>query len=171
MNLVEPTIKLEWQFRQMAEDFAAADEGKFAEELAVTADFEDYLTQKSNCKAGINLKAGYVPFSTYWLVDDKDSIIGVSSLRHYLNGYLENHGGHIGYHISPAFRRKGFGTELLRLTLDKARELKIPRALVTCDVDNIGSNKVIQNNGGVFEDQRHDDSGVAYNRYWIELGA
>lgn len=35
-------------------------------------------------------------------------------------------------------------------------------ALITCDVDNIGSRRVIENNGGILEDQRG-----AKLRYWV----
>ena len=44
----------------------------------------------------------------------------------------------------------------------QAAKLGIDPVLVTCDDDNTGSMKVIEANGGVFEDQR----GVKL-RYWI----
>ncbi|WP_027660646.1 GNAT family N-acetyltransferase [Salinispora fenicalii] len=47
-------------------------------------------------------------------------------------------------------------------SLPMAYHLDITSALVTCDVDNIASRKVIERNGGVFADQR---SGKL--RFWV----
>jgi predicted acetyltransferase len=42
--------------------------------------------------------------------------------------------------------------------------------LVTCDDDNIGSRKIIEKNGGVFEGLvKNTREMVAKRRYWIEL--
>ena len=56
-------------------------------------------------------------------------------------------------------------TEALRLVLPHAAALGIDPALLTCDVDNIASAKVIEANGGVLEDVR----GVK-KRYWVPAG-
>ena len=55
-----------------------------------------------------------------------------------------------------------------------AKELiKDDRVLVTCDDDNIGSAKVIENNGGILENKviNHDEYGdeVLTRRYWIKI--
>ena len=115
-------------------------------------------------------KGGWVPCSTFYLVDDKGTIMGKSSLRHHLNDFLRTIGGHIGYIIRPDQWRKGYGTEILRLTLEKARERGLERVLVTCDEDNIASMKIIEKNGGIFETTyREDENAVAKRRYWISL--
>jgi predicted acetyltransferase len=51
---------------------------------------------------------------------------------------------------------------MLAAALPIAYKLGIDPALVTCDVDNVGSRKVIENNRGVLEDQR-----AAKLRYWV----
>jgi predicted acetyltransferase len=71
-------------------------------------------------------------------------------------------GGHIGYDVRPSARRRGHATAMLRAALPVARGLGIESALVTCDEDNVASRKVIEANGGVFEDQRGDKL-----RFWI----
>ena len=79
-------------------------------------------------------------------------------------------GGHIGYAVVPRERRKGYGTEMLRLGLEKAKKLGIKKALVTSDETNIGSKKIIEKNGGVLENQvPNPETGIDKFRYWIEV--
>jgi predicted acetyltransferase len=62
--------------------------------------------------------------------------------------------GHIGYDVAPAARRQGHGTAMLRAALPIAAKLGLSQALITCDVDNIGSRRIIEANGGRLEDVR-----------------
>ena len=59
----------------------------------------------------------------------------------------------IGYAVRPTARRRGHDTAMLRAGLAVAHDLGIASALITRDVDNIGSRRVIENNGGILEDQ------------------
>jgi len=106
-----------------------------------------------------------------WLVADVDgAIVGRTSIRHRLNGYLAFHGGHIGYAVRPAFRRRGHATDILRQSLIIARSYGIGPALVTCDDDNVGSATVIERCGGALErvvPAHESDTGVAFRRYWV----
>jgi predicted acetyltransferase len=79
---------------------------------------------------------------------------------------LLDYGGHIGYDIRPSARRRGHATAMLAEALPVAAKLGIDRVLVTCDDDNVGSRKVIEANGGVFEDQRREKL-----RYWVPTSA
>ena len=97
-------------------------------------------------------------------------VLGTSRLRHHLNERLRLMGGHIGYGIRPSEQRKGYGTQILALTLVEARKLGIKRVLVTCDVDNIASVRVIEKNGGFLAERvtpANYDREIAL--YWIEL--
>ncbi|HJT58972.1 MAG TPA: GNAT family N-acetyltransferase [Ktedonobacteraceae bacterium] len=112
---------------------------------------------------------GRVPSSDFWLIDDNE-YIGRLSVRHELNDQLLKVGGHIGYEIRPSKRRLGYGNQILQLGLQKAKELGLRRVLVTCDEDNIGSKKIIENNGGQFENAIEiDESNVKKLRYWIDI--
>lgn len=51
---------------------------------------------------------------------------------------------------------------MLRAALPVVAGLGIDRALVTCDVDNVASRKVIEACGGEFEDQRGGKL-----RFWV----
>lgn len=104
--------------------------------------------------------------STFWLIRDMSRVVGAVNVRHRLNKYLAEIGGHIGYGIRPSERRKGYATEILKQALIKGRELGISEALVTCDKDNIGSAKTILKNGGVL-DSETIVNGIEIQRYWI----
>lgn len=59
---------------------------------------------------------------------------------------------------------------LLANAKDFGRTLGLDRILVTCSVDNLGSSRVIERNGGVIEDIVHDEeSNENIARYWITL--
>jgi len=111
----------------------------------------------------------WVTGSVYFAVVD-GKIIGTIAVRHYLNDSLMKSGGHIGYGIRPSERRKGYGTKMLALALEKCREFGIEKALVTCDKVNIASAKTAMRNGGVLENEIIEDDGNIVQRYWITLG-
>ena len=128
-------------------------------------DFEYYL-DNLEIKEPIE---GKVPDSTFFLLDEQRNIfIGAANIRHYLNDYLLEYGGHIGDGIRPSERRKGYATELIRLSLLECKKLGIDRVLMVCDKDNIGSRKSIINNGGILENEFIDEKGNINQRYWIE---
>ena len=77
---------------------------------------------------------GLVPSSTYLGVREKDNyIVGMIDIRHYLNEYLTQVGGHIGYGVRKTERNKGYAKQMLKLALEKCKELKIKKVLITCD--------------------------------------
>lgn len=110
---------------------------------------------------------GYVPQTDYWLIAEGE-YAGRISIRHVLNAALELYGGHIGYEIRPSMRRKGYGRLQCALGLQKAWEMGITRALITCDDDNIGSIRIIEANGGILQDKVDNGRGVLTRRYWVE---
>lgn len=119
----------------------------------------------------LNIPEGKVPANTYFFVRiSDDKIIGMINIRHELNEFLLNEGGHIGYSIRPSERKKGYGTLMLKLALQKCKELNLTKVLITCDKDNIASAKVIQNNNGILENELYSETfSSVIQRYWIKL--
>jgi predicted acetyltransferase len=112
-------------------------------------------------------RQGRVHATSWWIVE-QDTYLGAISLRHELNDFLLNAGGHIGYGIRPTARRRGLATWALGAVLPEARSLGLSRVLVTCDDTNLGSARTIEINGGVLEDIRDTALGRT-RRSWITL--
>ncbi|WEG14479.1 GNAT family N-acetyltransferase [Pullulanibacillus sp. KACC 23026] len=133
------------------------------------SDFQGMVQSLLDAENGDDLPDGWVPASTYWLMDEEQQVIGAVNIRHRLTDDLRNAGGHIGYGIRPSERRKGYATQLLALSLEKAKELGIERVLVVCDETNTGSEKTIRNNGGIQDTNYTEENGNVVLRFWIHV--
>jgi len=105
--------------------------------------------------------AGWVTGTYLWMVVEEE-VVGRISLRHELTPWLLEVGGHIGYAVRPSARRRGHARAALGLMLGVAADRGIDPVLVTCDDDNVGSRRVIEDNGGVLEDVRNHKM-----RFWL----
>ena len=130
---------------------------------------EDWLEELKKRSSEATVPEGLVPSSTYIGVREKDNyIVGMIDIRHYLNDFLKQFGGNIGYSVRKSERNKGYAKQMLKLALEKCKELKIKKVLITCDEDNITSEKVILSANAKFEDIRNVD-GENKKRFWIDL--
>jgi predicted acetyltransferase len=103
-----------------------------------------------------------IPCTTYWLMKE-EIVVWTLNLRHSLNDFLLKEWWHIWYSIHPDYIWKGYGTEMLTLWLEKAKGKWITKVLVTCDDDNIASEKIILANGWVYENTIEWTK-----RFWID---
>lgn len=110
---------------------------------------------------GIGLPPGYVAGTKYFLWKD-DVIVGLFRLRHELNETLREGAGHIGFGIRKEYRGKGYATEGLRMTIEKAWEIiKEDEIYMSVDKTNPASLKVMLNNGAYIH---HEDELEYYTR-------
>lgn len=119
---------------------------------------------------GEGLAAGWVR-NTFLIAIEDDAIVGRVSIRHELNDFLADIGGHVGYGVPAAHRSRGVATALLRYAAARLHDEGVTRVLVTCDDDNLASARVIERCGGVLEDIRPNPPGPAKRRYWIGDGS
>lgn len=172
---VSPSLVLERPYLSLlAEDAHAAGSSQFERAGRDYAAFVRALDEEAR---GVGLRPGLVPQSVNWLVREGGDagaseavIVGVSRLRYALTPGLEDVGGHIGYDVRPSERRKGYGTRLLALTLERARAAGLARVLLTCDTQNTASARIIEKNGGILASQSVSPAtAVLVSRYWIGL--
>jgi predicted acetyltransferase len=177
-NLVlqTPTLELASAFLEMNKEYREfSDHETFKAALDLYDSYDnsnlgDYIQRLNDQGKGLNVKPGFVPSTTFWLVTENRDLLALSRLRHWLTPSLDDIGGHIGYTVRPLQRNKGFGTRILALTLERAKTLGLSRVLITCDKGNAGSIKVILNNCGILASEgRSPTSGKEILRFWIDL--
>ena len=156
-------LEKEWQFvKNMPED-----------ENGLTNQWSDISLEDFQTRAlpdmirfskGIDLPDWMVP-ETYLFLWKDDEIVGQFRIRHYLNDTLREGAGHIGYFIGKNFRGRGFGTEGLRLTLERARNI-VPEDefYLRVNRDNPASLRVMIKNGGRIVGESEDKIFVRINK-------
>lgn len=168
-KLVKPNKNMESEYWDYIKEWKDNEEKIFPSSVDPKELSYDELLEQIKNEENANLcPKDLVPASTYFLVDKKNRILGAVNIRHELNDELYETGGHIGYGIRPSEREKGFGKQMLKLALEKAREIGIEYTLITCARNNIGSAKVIEANGGIFENEVTKND-IVIKRYWIDL--
>jgi predicted acetyltransferase len=149
LQLRRIAVEDESQILDAVEEFRA-EAGHWSYRFRPDLPWDEYVSLVHGWEDGIDLPDGFVKHAELVAVVDGD-IVGRTSIRFELKGFLETHGGHIGYAVRPPFRRQGYATEILKQSLVIAHARGIDPVLVTCDDDNLGSTKVIEANGGVLE--------------------
>jgi predicted acetyltransferase len=169
--LITPHVGLRESFLAAMAEFAA--EGRAGDDSGIGRDLEEwtgrwespegfaaYVAEKVAERDG-PVREDWVRCANLWWVDG-DEYVGRMSIRHELNDWLREVGGHIGYDVRRARRGEGHATAMLAAALRILGDLGVDRALLTCDEDNVASRRVIERNGGVLEDAR---SGKL--RFWV----
>lgn len=112
-----------------------------------------------------------VPATQFLFVRKRDNrLVGMIQIRHRFNDYLEKYAGHIGYSVRKSERRKGYAKQMLKAALPFCREIGIKNVLITCIETNVGSEKTILANGGVYESTvREPNEKINLKRFWIRL--
>jgi predicted acetyltransferase len=172
-ELIAPTIRLEATWREAHEEWGpGAHEDGFgllpSDDVDSPTGFATWVTRLAEeSDPAAPLGRGRVRCTYRWIVE-RDQVLGGIALRHELNDALLHAGGHIGYGIRPSARRRGLATWALGRMLGPARALGLDRVLLVCADGNTASARTIERHGGVLEDVRHTELGLA-RRYWIEI--
>lgn len=178
MELREPEIGDREKIMNMYEEYMKSDlilgidrfEGIRDFENIEKMTFNEWINDLKKNKDEKNLPIDYSPHTFYLAFNDSNEIVGAIGLRWKQVPNLMTYGGLIGYSIRPMQRKKGYGTQMLRLGLEKFKKTDINNILITCKDFNIASKRVIEKNGGIFENNYYNiEDGYNYLRYWIKI--
>ncbi|MFR8104083.1 MAG: GNAT family N-acetyltransferase [Clostridia bacterium] len=178
MNLREVTKKDKNKILEIYKEYLASDlipgidrfEGIRDFEKLEKLSFNEWLEDLENNKYEENLPEFYSPHTLYLAINKSNEIVGAVGIRWKQVPILMTFGGLIGYSIRPSQRGKGYANEMLKLALNKFRNTNINNILITCKDFNIASKKVIEKNGGIFENTyKNNEDGYNYLRYWIKI--
>ncbi|RJQ24751.1 GNAT family N-acetyltransferase [Candidatus Parcubacteria bacterium] len=169
IKLIPPDPKYKLSFLEGLQEFQQEERSTELELEDLEKNFQSFVKKQRNRSKGEDLPEGFVPETIYWLMDN-DDYVGRVVIRHKMTEILLREGGHIGYAIRPSKRKKGYGKNILKLALEEAKKLGLKKVLLTCNENNIGSKKIIESNGGVFQDRVFLSAEKPYKlRYWIDL--
>ena len=76
--------------------------------------------------------------------------VGSINIRDARSHHIESYAGHVGYSVDAAWRGRRYAARALRLLLPLARSLKIETLWITCDPDNIASQRTAELAGATF---------------------
>lgn len=170
--LIKPSIEYSKQIKEYRQEFLNADDSMDGcGPLRRIGDTEEYIRACKDYENIDTVPKDKVQATQFFCIRKTDNkLVGMIQVRHYFNDYLEKYAGHIGYSIRPTERRKGYAKEMLKLALPFCREIGLDKVLITCSEGNIGSEKTIRANGGIYESTVHEpNSDRNLKRFWINL--
>lgn len=170
--LIRPTGAYATQIAAYRQEFLdAGDSMDGTGSLRRMEDPEAYIKVCADYEDPKKVPTHLVPATQFLFIRKRDNrLVGTLQVRHRFNDYLEKYGGHIGYSVRPSERRKGYAREMLKAALPFCREIGLDKVLITCIDGNIGSEKTILANGGIYESTVHEpNNNVDLKRFWITL--
>lgn len=154
-------------------------------ETAVMDFREEFLKAKEKISGGVGLEQAenyedwlghkYIPHygsvdeAVFLAFDSVGKLVGISDIRLGTNDCIQTFAGQIGYSVRPSQRKRGYASEILKLTLIEAAKCGLSKILITCNEPNIASAKVIEKNGGVLEKIIPHPGFSDVKRYYIDL--
>ena len=134
-------------------------------------DPETWLEQVSDLSRPETTPENWVTTTQYICVRPYDNrLVGMIQLRHSLNEYLEQFGGHVEFSVLPDERNKGYATWMLKNVLRYAKDYAIDRVILAVEPRNTAGKRVINKNNGVFLDKVLDpEYEIELERYSIKI--
>lgn len=132
--------------------------------------FDEWLTMIKNNRNQYTVQDGWVPATTFFAIRKEDGkLIGMMDIRHELNDFLREYGGHLGMGVRPTERRKGYATQILMMALDYCRSIGLDKVMAACYEENAASRNTILKCGGELEREFTYTDGKVVQVFWISL--
>ena len=95
---------------------------------------------------GFNNTQDY-PKCEHFILFANEKPVAIGCLMNEMTDFWAKYRGHIWFKTRPTERKKGYGTKILQLIVNRAKELGYSYLIAQCNKNNYGSNKVFTNNG------------------------
>jgi predicted acetyltransferase len=169
IRLVLPTKKHEAQIKEYIEEHIRNGEPDLhGGSLVEKKPYDEWLTQIKNNADEKTVSPDWVLSSVFFAVCG-NKIIGIIDIRHTLNRFLKDYGGHIGYGVRPSERNKGYATEILKQGLAYCDKIGLREIMLACYKDNIASRRTIEKCGGKLEREFVYSDGKTVQIFWIKM--
>lgn len=134
------------------------------------ASFDEWLTMVENNKDKSTVQDGWVQATTLFAIRKEDGkLIGMMDIRHELNDFLREYGGHLGMGVRPTERRKGYAVQILMKALGFCRSIGLDKVMAACYEENVASRNTILKCGGELEREFTYTDGKIVQVFWIKL--
>lgn len=155
-------------FTEMLDDYAA--NGTPFLQITDPEIFPYFVRTCVKHSTGFGLSLTTSPYTRYFLVDDDGHIFAQGDVRHKPTKENVMFKGQLGYGVLPSKRGCGYGKLMCALLLEKCKEKGFNEVIITCRDDNIASAKIIEHNGGKFQNTVFDKKNdVFLRRYLVNL--
>lgn len=172
MNITLQKPALRWQTEYLAHiDESIAIDGDYPwnDATLAKADFAAFIQDLRNEAEGIDLPPDIPPQQTFFVVLDEKTVIGELRFRPHVDEPWEKYNGHIGANLRPAYRNRGYGTQMMKCALDIARSHALEGIGLTINVTNIASVRMVEKCGGTMQRQYTESDGTQIGCHWIDL--
>ncbi len=137
--------------------------GRYSDNKKRDLTYDEWLACCEDDRTTGSMLSTGVPCTLYFLMNGSGEILGGIEINH-ANTYC----GHLHAGIAPWNRGRSYGTIMLRLALEKCREMGFDRVEICTRKNNYFAQNTILKNGGVLTEEFFE-SGIWSNRYSIEL--
>lgn len=173
IKLVKPSLTLKIPFQKLVWDYIEHKDVYFMNKYKPALnDFEAYIDMLAKAAAGEVVESGWVPYTTYWLIETpsdangSEEVLGNLRVRH----KRVDQAGHVGYDIRPSHRGRGLGKKILELGLEEIKSFDFSDVYLTVDQENKSSIRIIETSGGVYQRTFYDDeTGETRLEYLIKV--
>ena len=175
LRLVRPSMDYAEEIMSFRQEFASHDPEENmggTGNLAHCASVEEWIKEVEAMRSRETCPDFLVDSDIYLGVRKSDNkVVGVIELRHHINHpVLSLWGGQIGYCVRPSERRKGYAAGMLRQVLAMCKTYGQDKVLITCNEDNLASEKTILSCGGKYQQTVwSEELQTNMKRFWISL--
>ncbi|PWL72143.1 MAG: hypothetical protein DBY23_02315 [Bacillota bacterium] len=148
-KLVELNENMFKEIYEMYQDIPNGENGQTNDAYGLSEDeFKEYVVKQIERKNN-ELTYDDTPTITY-IMFVNERPVGFICLRTKIDDNCKKWSGNFYYQVRVSDRRKGYATKMLSLGLKELQKLGFSEVYGQSSKGNIGSSKVIENNGGIF---------------------